>query len=1700
MRKFFKITGYIIGSIIVLLLGVVVWLNTNSGKRFVKDKAVSFLRKKLKTEVYVGNLGYALPKMIVLEDVLIKDQQKDTLLAVRKLKVDISMLKLINSNVDIQELRLEGVHANIYRNAPDTNFNFSYIVQAFASDKKKEEEPEKPEDTTATLTIHADRVMFNDIHLKFDDYTGGSRFAMDLEHLDLRVKDIDLDEMKYDVKSLTVRGLNTVFIQDTSYLPEKPEDTTASKPFHISADELNLERVAFKFEDVLGKFLFDINVGKLLVHPRKIDLPTQFIDIKDFALNDTRVRIRIGTVAAKDSIAADTTASPLKWRVFANSLALNRVFFAMDDDTKPRQPYGMDYSHLDLQNLMLDAADVVYTTDTIAANLKNLSVKEKSGFDLKVLRTNFVYQPQGAILRDLYLQTSNTLLQNYVEVRYPSLEALSTNMEALQLKLNLQKSLVGFKDILIFAPDLRKQDIFRKYPNGQMKLEAIVAGYMNALNISRFYLAGLGNTLVDLNGKLNGLPDANKLNYNLNITKLQSTRADMEAVLPREALSSIRLPNVFAATGQVAGTTQDYRTNLVITSTDGSATLRGTIAMSPGKGRERYDLNIGTRQLNLGRILKQDTLLGKVTANFIVKGQSFDVNKMNATVKGNIISAGVKGYNYQSITLDGKMARKKGEFNLVSNDPNARLNLVATADLNNKYPAMTAVLHIDSIDMQALKLYQEELRVRGTLYANAPVLNPDYPEATLLFDQPTVVTGGQRLFMDTLSIISAPTPDSGQNIVIDADVLHAAITGRLPLTQTGAVIQEHLNRHLMLPPDSTQTASNKGKKTPPKTEEPLLPTDYNLNLTAHIEDRPLLRGLLPELKELDTVRIDAGIDPRNMFLNLSAPKVVYGANTIQNTQVKVNGTDSALTYSATVDKFAQGNILLWYTSVSGNMDGKNISADISIADSARTPRFALSALYQQGEQEQVIQLRRGLMLNYNTWQVQEPNKIVLAPAGFYVSNFGINNAGQSITINSQQPVPNAPLAVNINNFLLSNITEIISQDKDSLVADGVLNGTVNVQQIKPTPLIDANLKVTNFAALGDTVGDIAIVANTPNDNTVDANVTITGQGNNVSLAGQYFMKPVNGNSFDMRLLINPLNLKSIEGLTAGAIRNSSGSLKGDIKIQGTTTAPRITGELRTEQLRTNVSMLNSYFTMPSESITFTQQGVGLNSFKILDSAGNTMTINGTVNTPDYKDYRFDLTVKAKDWQAVNATPQDNELFYGKLFLSSDLQIGGTPTSPIVDGKLNIQEGTKMTVVLPESKVDVQDREGIVEFVDMSDTNRYRLLTVRDTVPRTLAFETGANINVNVEIDEEAEFSLIIDQGTGDFLRVQGKAELNTSIAPDGTVGLVGVYQLKEGEYELNYNLIKRKFKIQEGSTITFAGDPLTADIALTAIYNANVPPYDLVEKQVDQDQLVYYKQRLPFEVHMKLNGEIMKPVITFDIVLPEDKNFRAGAGVAELVQGKLSNLRNDVSELNKQVFALLILNRFVGENPFETGAGGGLEYAAKQSASRFISSQLNKFADQLVQGLELNLDLASTEDYTTGEKRDRTDLNISASKRLLDDRLTITIGNNFEIDGPRTNNSDQGSSLIPGNLAADYQLTPDGRYVVRAYRRNEDEGVIEGYVVETGVSFIVTLNYNRFKQVFNKKKRERERLERQRRREENNRLENTEGNTQGTSN
>jgi len=283
---------------------------------------------------------------------------------------------------------------------------------------------------------------------------------------------------------------------------------------------------------------------------------------------------------------------------------------------------------------------------------------------------------------------------------------------------------------------------------------------------------------------------------------------------------------------------------------------------------------------------------------------------------------------------------------------------------------------------------------------------------------------------------------------------------------------------------------------------------------------------------------------------------------------------------------------------------------------------------------------------------------------------------------------------------------------------------------------------------------------------------------------------------------------------------------------------------------------------------------------------------------------------------------------------------------------------------------------------------------------------------------------------------------------------------------LSLKSLKRKFNLQKGSTITWTGDPTGATINLTATYICTTAPISLVGNQLSglsQDELNKFNQRLPFKVNLKMLGQLVKPQITFSITLPSDL-----AGLWQDVESKLAEINSNESEVNKQVFALLLLNTFISENPFESTSGGNSTAGllASQGVSSMLTTQLNELAGGIAKHVDLTMNVNSNQAInTSGQAINQTALQVGVSKNLFGDRVKVYAGSDFQLAG-----ASQGpnASNIAGNVKIDYTLTPDGKYIIRVYSVNQYNTIVEGQVVQTGASFIITLDFDSFNELFQK--------------------------------
>jgi hypothetical protein len=952
-----------------------------------------------------------------------------------------------------------------------------------------------------------------------------------------------------------------------------------------------------------------------------------------------------------------------------------------------------------------------------------------------------------------------------------------------------------------------------------------------------------------------------------------------------------------------------------------------------------------------------------------------------------------------------------------------------------------------------LHLTTEPLIIRGKIDGNASDITADNINANILVTQALFVSRNNRLALDTIQLESGKN-DTSNYIRLNSSIAKANITGHYRLADLGSIMQNSIQPYF-----STSA-------TRMSTVQP-----YHFTFSLDVNYDPVFAVFAPGLTDMQPLHASGSFSNNGgMNMDFTTPSIVYQGNTISNVTIAAKTSSNGLQINGSIAHLKSSSFDLYNTRLNAVALNNKIDFSFGTDDDKRKTKYAIAGLLSQPSAgTYTIQLKSdSLLLNYQRWSVASNNQITISPDDIVARNFVLQNGDQRLSINSPDSRGKQLLLVELSNFRLATITGFANVD--SLLADGVINGNVRLSNFLQQPNFTGDLTVNDLSVQKDTVGDVKIHASSGEANRYNIESTITGHGNDVSLAG-WIATETNDTKLNLDLNVKTLQLHSVEPFTAGAIKNTSGTLNGSIAIRGSVNQPALNGDLNFNKSSFALSMLGSQFHVDDQKISVTNDGITFSKFTVKDSAGNALTLDGNIITNNFINYEYNLKLTARNFQLLNSTKKDNPIYYGRMTINTDLLISGTEVSPAVDGRVSVDNGTSLTFVVPEGDVSAESREGIVEFVDMSNPSSDTLFKKYDSLNTSRIL--GMDIALNIEIKKEAVFNIIVDPANGDFLNAQGEALLTAGIDPGGKITLTGNYTLEKGSYQLSFNLLQRKFEISKGSTITWTGEPTTAQLNVTAVYTANVAPIDLVEDQIASSSSAIkntYMQKLPFQVHLKLTGDLMKPVVAFDIILPQDKNYGVSNDVVSTVESKLEQLRADEGETNKQVFAVLLLNRFVGENPFspEGGSGYNVETYVRQSASKLLTQQLNQLAAGLINGVDINFDVVSTEDYTTGSMRNKTDLNVNLSKKLLNDRLKISVGSEFGLEGPQTTNQ-QGNN-IAGNLSAEYQLSRDGRYLLRFFEKNDYEGELYGYVIETGLSFVITVDYNRLKEIFKRRK------------------------------
>ena len=1732
----------ILGLLLLVAVAVGVIGFTPVGERFVTAQVNSFLKKKIKTPFRIGRIKYRLPDWVLLEDVYVQTPKGDTLLSGGLMRVDVDMLDFLRNRVTINQVELARMRVNLRRTLPDTTFNFQFLIDAFAAGEPGAKPKTKAVDTTAApLDINLTGLGLNDVRITYRDDVVGADVNAAVDTLGLRFAEANVNRSRYHVDSVFLSGL-TARARIYEGLPTPPS-ASSSDTLDLRIGTWHVRRTQWDVAVETADFKTQGRVPHLDLVGRQLYLNAQQVALDTVNLRNADLAFVMGEMAggmgqgaggkmqgagsggrgAKPAVSTNSKtpkpvpakatekrnaarqklesgSSPAEnspgWLATLSQIFLENNRIRFDDATQPRQPKGLDYAHLDLRGLGIRGEAISYQPDRIAAQVRQGAFRASSGLTLRRLDADVVYTDRQAAVTNLLVQTPQTLLRDALVLRYDSLGQLTRPAEAgrVTVGLNLRQSQLAVADVLQLVPALANTPPFAGNETGIIRANTRITGTLAALNIPTFELAMLSGTRLKASGKLTNVTDVDRLGLDLTIREAVTRKTDLVKLVPKGSLpSTVDLPSDLRLTGRVRGQVNNLNLDLNLRSPWGAAAFDGALKNFVSGKNQSYAGTARLTGFDAGKWLKQPQQLGKITATATVNGRGLDVKTMQTDFRLAVAEATLNGYRYQNFAATGTLAGGTLDVKGGIDDPNARVRLDTRLGLLGEFPSVTGDVAIRELDLRKLGLYQDSLQLRGDIGLAMQSTDPTRPVGTVVAQNAVVTLNGKTYPVDSL-YLKADARDGRKQVVAEVPFAQLSLTGQFEYTRLSDIVASEVRRYFDVP-------QLQFKQVPP-------PYDFDIRAKAY--HHPLLQAFVPNLTRLDTVRLAASLDntrDTTLAATLTTGVIEYDTTTVTASNFSLRAVNNQLFVNGRVAPIRTKSLRIGPTELTGLAAENRFRFNIANKDSVNENRYAMAGVLSVLGENYRLQLdREGLMTNYRGWLADTAGFVQYGPGGIQAERFTLrlqadpeteNRVGgaQVVTLNSTEARPGGPLEVILQNLHLSELADLAGQD--TTLASGTLNGTVLLRNVTSNLSFIGQIAATDLRVMRQPLGTLEGTFYDEGNGRVSVDAALVGEFNDARITGSYNSASAAA-PLDVDIDLKRLDARTVEAFSFGQLREARGKLTGRIKASGATSRPDFNGTLAFDSVAFTVAQNNARYRIDQERLRFEGATVTFADFNVRDTLGRALTVNGTVNAANLPDVRYDLRVTAENFMVLNATRRDNDYAYGDAAVTANLRIRGVGGNPSVNGTVRLDEGSNVSVVLPDGGPGANEARKVVTFIDHRDTlalRKYLVPLRRDTTLQRLTFEglTNSQISLTLEVDDKSELTLVVDELNGDNLRVRGNANLNVSVNASGEVSVLGRYDVTEGEYSLTYQVLRRTFQIQKGGYIQFTGDPLRANLNLTAVYETNAAPAELVRNEVAgntrSERQDAYRARLPFDVLLTMSGNLAAPKLSFDIQVDENRGRLSAPQVVAQVRAKLNQIRQDPSQMNKQVFGLLLLNSFIADDPssfFSGGGGGGTivaaENIARSSVSKLLSQQLERFASNVLKGFDVNFDLQSQNEYQSGtvsgtpigRRGGRTDLNVGLSKSFLDGRLSVTVGRNFVLEN--STGLGRNPQEVFDNVSLQYNLSRDGRYALRGYRQNRFDNqitaVVDGYVIETGVAFVITVDYSYLKELFRKRREE----------------------------
>lgn len=1117
------------------------------------------------------------------------------------------------------------------------------------------------------------------------------------------------------------------------------------------------------------------------------------------------------------------------------------------------------------------------------------------------LETNFAFTDSLMSVENLVFETDKSSLEGYVKL-FPTEEGFDDFENKVLLDAKISKASLETADLNTFYDGF---GLGKSLNISNLSIQ----GVLNDLKVSEGEIA-YQNTIVEGNFAFkNLLDDRKKIIIRGKDVYLETIYNDLATLMPvllgQNIPSEVQRLEMFSVHGDLLYTTSALEANLELRSNKGNASVDGMLENLEDINNMGYKGTIVTQGLDFGALLA-DRSFGKLTAHMTVKGSGFDLASLKMQAYGKAETFQFNGYEYNNISVDGEFKNKVFNGRISANDMNLKMDFSGLADFSKNNSKFDFQANVDIADLYALKFMESDSisKLKGSIVFDIQGNNLDDIVGTISFKNAQYTNSADVFSFSDFEVTSSISKEGIKKITINSpDIISGKLEGRFKMVEAKRILQNALG--------SIYTHYN-----PYKISENQY-IDFNFNIYNKI-----VEVFVPKVKigKNTTLKGKIVADEGSFKMQLKSPDINAYDYQIDNVNLQIDNKNPLYNTFFEVEKVDLGmytisdfnlinatikDTLFFRTEFKGGDTGKDV--------------YELNFYHTLNKkQESIIGLKKSLFnFKESAWFINrdnsnKQNKIIINRTAdtIKIDNFRMAHRNQHINLSgivTKNDYKNIHIVA--NNVSLEKVTP----EMKGLDLRGTMHGHLSLVQKGKLFYPSSDLFIRYFRLNGYDYGDLeASIFGNDDLSSFDVSAHfVNGKTRGFQMGGKINLDGKEGTLLDLKANFHDFNLAPFNPFAEGILFDLRGWLSGGIDIKGKIENPKMDGELSIQKGGMGITYLNLNADFQDNAkIKVNDQTFELRNWTLTDTAFKTQALfDGSIRHNNLSDWFFDLTLKSlgKRFLVLNTKYTDGALFYGTGFIQGEATVKGAIDELVISVDAKTEEGTAFKIPLADSE-GVGD-DSFITFIEKGNKNI--------KVERTLESVKGLELKFNMDVMPNAEVEIIMDKKTGSNLVGRGEGTLLIEINTNGKFNMWGDFITYSGHYNFKFeNIIDKRFTVLPGGSISWSGDPLKATLRdLKAAYTLNANPSVLLESS-------QYNRKIPTQVVIKLEGELLQPETLFDITFPDSN--------PSLVS-ELNYRMADEDRKRLQAFSLLAQgsfmserntdNRLVAHNLFETAAG-----------------------------------------------------------------------------------------------------------------------------------------------------------------------------------